>query len=73
MNLILFERRPNLTRQSGQSLMEYAVVCGVLAFILFVPITDAASPAGARTTAELVAEGFLLAYQKFSYAISIPT
>ena len=58
--------------QRGQSIVEYTVVCGVLAFVLFVPITDAASPGGAKSTIELVLEGLRLAYQKFSYAISIP-
>ena len=53
---------------------EYVIACGVLAFVLFVPISgDAASPGGAKTTIELLLDGFKKAYQKFSYAISLPT
>jgi hypothetical protein len=61
-------------RQRGQSMTEYVIACGVLAFVLFVPIAgDAASPGGAKTTVELMLDGFKRAYQKFSYALSLPT
>ncbi len=63
----------DLKKQGGQSMMEYAVVCGALAFVLFYPISDAASPGEAKTTVQIVIDGFKLAYKKFSYAISIPT
>ncbi len=60
-------------RQCGQSSMEYAVVCAALAFALFYPIQDAQSPDRARTAVEILLDGFKTAYQKFSYAISLPT
>jgi hypothetical protein len=62
-----------LHKQRGQSMMEYTVVCGALAFALFYPIQDAGSPDQAKTAVQIVLDGFKLAYQKFSYAISIPT
>lgn len=60
-------------RQRGQSSMEYTVVCAALAFALFYPIQDGASPDQKRTTVEIILEGFRAAYQKISYAISLPT
>lgn len=59
--------------QRGQSSMEYAFVCAALTAALFVPIQDAESPDRARTTVEIILDGFKTAYQKFSYAISLPT
>lgn len=53
--------------------MEYAVVCAALAFALFYPIQDGESPDQARTTVQIILEGFRTAYQKISYAISLPT
>lgn len=62
------------SRQRGQSMTEYVVACAVMAFVLFVPIAgDAASPGGAKTTIELLLDGFKRGFQKFSYAISLPT
>ena len=61
------------SRQDGQSSMEYGVVCAALAFALFVPIQDdPASPDKARTTVQIVLDGFHSAYQNISYAISLP-
>lgn len=60
-------------RQSGQSMMEYTVVCGALAFALFYPIQDAGSPDEPKTAVQIVLDGFRTAYQRFSYAISLPT
>jgi hypothetical protein len=59
--------------QSGQAALEYLVVCTVLAFVLFVPVQDdPASPDQARTTVQIVLNGFQTAYKKISYAISLP-
>lgn len=67
--------RPSLKPvQRGQSSIEYVIVCSALAAALFVPIKDdVASPDKARTTVQIILEGFQTAYQKFSYAISLPT
>lgn len=51
---------------------EYAVVCAVLAFVLFVPISDSFSSGEAKTSVELIIDGFSKAYQKFSFALSLP-
>jgi len=60
--------------QDGQSSMEYVVVCAALAFALFVPIQDdPASPDKARTTIQIVLDGFHTAYQNISHAISLPS
>lgn len=62
-----------VTRQAGQSTIEYLVVCAALAFALFVPISgDAASPDGARTTVQIVLNEFQQAYRNISHAISLP-
>jgi hypothetical protein len=59
--------------QSGQAALEYLVVCAALAFALFVPVQDdPASPDQARTTVQIVLDGFQTAYKKISYAISLP-
>lgn len=59
--------------QGGQAIIEYGVVCAALAFALFYPIQgDAASPEKARTTVQIVIDGFKTAYQKISYSISLP-
>lgn len=57
---------------SGHATIEYAVVCAALAFALFVPIGDAASPGGARSTVRIVLDGFQQAYRNISHAISLP-
>ncbi|QNA87218.1 hypothetical protein G4G28_09845 [Massilia sp. Dwa41.01b] len=59
--------------QRGHMITEYVVVCGVLAFILFVPIADGASSGQSRTTVEIIIDGFTKAYKKFSFALSLPT
>jgi hypothetical protein len=60
-------------KQAGYTSMEYVIVCAVLGFALFVPIQDnPASPGKARTTLEIVSDGFQLAYKNISYAISLP-
>lgn len=64
-----FQRR----RQGGQAMLEYVVVCAALAFALFYPISDAVSPDQSRTTVQILLGGFQTAYQKFSYALSLPT
>ncbi|MBV7536054.1 hypothetical protein KW842_09785 [Duganella sp. sic0402] len=60
-------------RQSGHATMEYIAACAALAFALFVPIGgDAASPGSARTTVQIVLDGFAQAYRNISHAISLP-
>jgi hypothetical protein len=59
-------------RHGGHATMEYVVVCAALAFALFVPVTDAVSPDGARTTVQLVLDIFHQAYLNISHAISLP-
>lgn len=73
MNNVKFNTRGKHQLQRGQALLEYLVVCAALAFALFYPIRDdAASPDKARTTVQIVLDGFKLAYQKISYSISLP-
>ena len=60
-------------RQRGQAMVEYVVVCAALVFALFVPIKDANSPDKARTTVEILIDAMKLAYQRISFALSIPT
>jgi hypothetical protein len=59
-------------RHGGHATMEYVVVCAALAFALFVPVSDSASPDGARTTVQLVLDIFHQAYLNISHAISLP-
>ena len=59
--------------QRGQSMTEYVVICAVLAFVLFVPISDTASSGESKTTVELIFDGFRKAYKNFSYALSLPS
>lgn len=64
----------SVKRQSrGQSMVEYLVVCGVLVFILFVPITSFTSDGKGKTTVDLLLDALKLAYKKFSYSLSLPT
>jgi hypothetical protein len=58
--------------QRGQSSLDYIVACAALAFALFVPLRDSASPDEPRTAAGIVLHFFQLAYERVSYAISIP-
>jgi hypothetical protein len=60
-------------RQHGQAMIEYVVVCAAIAMFLFVPIRDQSSPDRARTAAQILINGFQLAYQRISHALSIPT
>jgi uncharacterized protein (UPF0333 family) len=53
--------------QRGQSSMEYVVVCAALAFALGIGMLDHNS-----VLSELI-DAFKTAYQKFSYAISLPS
>ncbi|NEX61130.1 hypothetical protein [Noviherbaspirillum galbum] len=59
-------------RQRGQAMVEYAVVCAALALALLVPVADAFSADDPRTAADLLLDAFRNAYQRFSYAISLP-
>ncbi len=52
--------------QSGQSSMEYAVICGVFAFVFGVGMLDD------NSVLQELLSGFQTAYQKISYAISLP-
>lgn len=56
----------------GQSSIDYLLACAALAFVLFVPLRDAASPDQPRTAFEIVLHQFKLAYERFSYALSLP-
>ncbi len=53
--------------QRGQSSMEYVVVCAALAMTLFVEVNDKG-----QTGLEFVLWCLQLAYQKFTYALSLP-
>jgi hypothetical protein len=64
------------SRERGQSMVEYTVVCAAIAACLFVPIGgngDPASPDRARTAAEILIDGLRSAYQRISFALSLPT
>lgn len=56
-----------LARQRGQSSIEYAVVCAALAFALGVGMIDDTS------VLHQLIDAFQNAYQRFSYALSLPT
>lgn len=60
-------RRTWISRQGGQSSIEYVVVCTAVAFALGVGMSNPHS-----VLWELI-EAFKTAYQNISYAISIPT
>lgn len=53
-------------------MLEYLVVVAALTFALFYPIVDGASPDQARTTVQIMVNGFRQAYQNISAALSIP-
>ena len=55
------------SEQSGQSSMEYAIVCAALVFALGIAMLDSNS-----VLLELI-EAFRSSYQKFSFAISLPS
>ena len=56
----------------GQSTVDYLLACAALSFVLFVPLPDSASPDQPRTAAGIVLHQFKLAYERVSYAISLP-
>lgn len=64
---------PARTRQRGQSLMEYVIVCAALAIALFVPLPGSDDGAGARSALEILLDGFQKAYQRFTHSISLPS
>lgn len=53
--------------QNGQSAMEYAVVCAALALAIGFGMVG-----GDSVLSELI-EAFKIAYQKFSFALSLPS
>ncbi len=59
--------RYRLGAQRGQSSMEYVIVCAALALVLGVGMVTDSS-----VLRELI-DAFRLAYQKISFAISLPT
>lgn len=59
--------RTSIRRAGGQSMVEYLVVCCILTLALGVGMADDNS-----VLWQLI-ESFRIAYQKFSYAISLPT
>ena len=66
------ERAGSGRHQSGQAMVEYVVVCGALAIALFVPIDDFDSPDKSRSAIEIVIDGLKLAYERISFALSVP-
>lgn len=52
--------------QCGQSLMEYVIVCAALALVLGIGMVDS------NSALRQLIEALRLAYQKFSYALSLP-
>ena len=66
MRMLLLPK-PAVLRQYGQSSVEYLVVCGALALALGIGMVDDTS-----VLHELLA-AFRTAYERFSYALSLPT
>ena len=60
-------RKQNIRLQRGQSTIEYTVVCAALAFALFVDLNSA------NSAVKNILDNFTNAYQKISYALSLPT
>ena len=54
-------------RQCGQSMIEYVLVCAVLAVVLGIGM------AGQQSVLWRLIDGFQQGYRDFSYAISLPT
>lgn len=54
-------------RQSGQAMIEYVVVCAALALALGVGMTDDDSALWQMI------QNFRLGYERFSFALSLPT
>jgi hypothetical protein len=59
-------------KRRGQSQVEYVLVCAALALALLVPVRDTASPDQPRSALGILIQGFRTAYEKFSYATSLP-
>ncbi|MDO9597440.1 MAG: hypothetical protein Q7J47_06950 [Azoarcus sp.] len=55
------------SRQSGQAMIEYVVVCAALALALGVGMTDDDSALWQMI------QNFRLGYERFSFALSLPT
>lgn len=53
--------------QRGQSMIEYVVVCAVVALVLGIGMVDS------KSVLWQLVNAFQLAYRNFSYAISLPT
>ena len=58
--------KTNLRSQNGQSLMEYVIVCGALAFALGIGMWDD------QSVLRGLLASFGVAYQKISFALSLP-
>lgn len=61
------DRMQNVYHQRGQSTIEYTVVCAALAFALFVDLN------GDNSALKSILDNLNNAYQKISYALSLPT
>ena len=59
--------RTSLNRQSGQSMVEYVVVCSAMALVLVISTGEDGS-----VLMQLI-DAFQQAYKNFSYIISLPT
>ena len=57
----------NIAKQHGQSSIEYTVVCAALSLALFVDLSSS------NSAVKSILENFNNAYQKISYALSLPT
>lgn len=58
--------QPRRDRQRGQSSIEYLVVCGALAFALGIGMS------GEDSVLRQLLVAFQTAYQRFSFALSLP-
>ncbi len=59
--------RPMRRRQQGQSMLEYAVICFVLAVALFAPM-----PGSQQTAAQLLCDSIRDFYSSLTVFISLP-
>ena len=60
-------------REHGQSAIEYVVVCAALALALFVPLPGSGDGGPARSTVQILLDGFEKAYKRFTHSISLPS
>lgn len=58
---------PRRSRQAGQSMVEYGIVCAALAIVLGIGMADD------QSVLWQLLEAFRTAYSNFSYAISLPS